>query len=705
MLTFGLNAILRQPLSFNQLLRVDTTPVTNLKVQKQADTIILYRHKGKFYILSKNVKGGGFLKTKYLLVIMLLLIIIIASGCSSQVKPSVTYGSLQVKANIPSELLTRLQFASTNLTLSTIRITITKDTEWNQKVIDFTSNPNPLVFDKLSRGDWTITATVKDTDGYTIYSGTSTATVLPGSTTSAQIELAFVPGDLDVNITYPADCGITAGSLTLTNLCNPAANITQNLTLNTTTNTTSTNFTHLQSTTWPIDIIFTNDAGTNVAIGSGYVDVLPGRKTTANINVAPNQGALDISITFKTTVPKAPTGLKLFFQDFTHTAVIVTWASNPEANIKGYLVYRSTGENGEKILLTHSLVTKANYTDPIPISLTTYTYWIQAFNTDNYGSSLSTPASIMPDASYYRKIAFIEGTNLSIISGDGTGKKTLVSQYSCKELSWSPDGNKLLYTANQNGSYEIFTINPDGTGKQRVFASSSNSVNPVWSPDGTKIAFVLNYSSLYVINADGSNPTFLTNASTDGLTWSPDSTKLAFCSNGGLNLINVDGSGETVLFKNLSTYESRPLWSPDGSKIAFLLTQDDKIDLYVINPDGTGLQNLSNSQEVEKDPVWAPRGSKLAFTSYRDGNYEIYTVNADGSELKNISNNDGADRYPHWSWDADKIAFVSNRDNSNSIYVMYDDGTGQAKLPNTMVYPDSTPDPLSWQPGSPWGPY
>ena len=84
--------------------------------------------------------------------------------------------------------------------------------------------------------------------------------------------------------------------------------------------------------------------------------------------------------------------------------------------------------------------------------------------------------------------------------------------------SWSPDGTKIAVASNRDGNWEIYVVNADGSGSQRLTNNSATDLRPRWSPDGTKIAFQTNRNGnqeIYSMNPDGTGQTNLTNNSAD----------------------------------------------------------------------------------------------------------------------------------------------------------------------------------------------
>jgi TolB protein len=140
---------------------------------------------------------------------------------------------------------------------------------------------------------------------------------------------------------------------------------------------------------------------------------------------------------------------------------------------------------------------------------------------------------------------------------------------------------------------------------------------------------------------------------------------------------------------NTTTLNITPVWSPDNQAIAYTSyrpsgqfgTYQDIIVSYIQTGDRTTPANGS-PQRQNYLPIYSPDGSRIAFTSNRDGNPEIYVMNRDGSNLRRMTNNPAIDVTPTWSPSGDQIAWVSDRTGSPHIYVMNVDGTGVRQLIN-----------------------
>ena len=266
-------------------------------------------------------------------------------------------------------------------------------------------------------------------------------------------------------------------------------------------------------------------------------------------------------------------------------------------------------------------------------------------------------------------------------------------------------GDIAFSTNRDNGDFEIYVTNLDGTEQTRLTNSTGSDTNPRWSKDGSKIVFAsirggVNLSQIYMMNADGSNQQRLTDPVFGGSfpAISPDGTKIAYnssdgnsSSNAGIYTMNADGSNRKRLGSAIG--DGQPVFSHDGNKIVFRSSRTGDDEIYVMNVDGTNQVRLTNETFSDDSPDWSPDGSKIVFMSARNGEKGIYIMNADGSNPTRLTApaSPDFDAAPSFNSDGSKIVFSRRAGGiSTRIYTMNINGTGVLALPGTGS--NSNPD-------------
>ncbi|HSK70137.1 MAG TPA: carboxypeptidase regulatory-like domain-containing protein [Pyrinomonadaceae bacterium] len=255
---------------------------------------------------------------------------------------------------------------------------------------------------------------------------------------------------------------------------------------------------------------------------------------------------------------------------------------------------------------------------------------------------------------FARENSFTESqTEIFNIDDEGFGLER-VTTTSASEMHpvWSPNGRKLAYISGTSGNFQLYVMDFNGSNNKRIVGSMAVG-DFDWSPDGGKIVFV-GYegggANIYTVNSDGSGIQRITNTTTGNYNpnWSPDGTKIAFARNGRIFTMNPDGSDAKRITNSTSTIsEDEPDWSPDGSEIVFVGSNGSEPRIYLVRIDGTNLRRLTAENERENSPAWSLDGTRIAYL--RGGvSGNIYTVNIDGSGRRQITDSNLRKYSPTW---------------------------------------------------------
>jgi Tol biopolymer transport system component len=255
----------------------------------------------------------------------------------------------------------------------------------------------------------------------------------------------------------------------------------------------------------------------------------------------------------------------------------------------------------------------------------------------------------------------------------------------------------IAFESQRDGIIDIYVMTTDGSEVINVTNHTAVDGDAAWSPDGSKLAFASmrdGNTEIYVMDVDGSNVIRLTDD--PGIdrfpSWSPDGGTLAFSSNrdGSFQIyrMDVDGSNPQPLTAHEAS-DVEPVWLPDGSKIVFCSNRDawpGNSDIWTMNPDGTGLVNLTNDPTSFDCAPGSVTGStesgpRISFVSDRaEGNLSIYTMDIDGSNVWRVTSDPGDDLDSSWNGSGATLVFDSNRGGTWDIYTIEEAGTNLKRL-------------------------
>jgi Tol biopolymer transport system component len=276
-----------------------------------------------------------------------------------------------------------------------------------------------------------------------------------------------------------------------------------------------------------------------------------------------------------------------------------------------------------------------------------YIYDVNSKTTTNI---TKTPDAAEFDYLFYHnraKILFYYYGEYYSMNTDGSQKSKLSDSELIYNVDLSPDDKTIVYRVNKN----LYLANADGTNRRQLTSDNVDYYHLKWSGDGQKIACA-RYNKIYTVTLDGKAENIC-----DGYFyyWSPDSKEVVYKKSGGVFKYNIADKTETMLASN---YWNGAVFNPVNSKTAFTAWDGEMYNLMLCNADGTGQKSILRRRMLGA-PFWSPDGTQIVFVTseqYPDEN-NVGICDINGNNFRIINPVKGFCQRSVWSPDGKYILY------------------------------------------------
>lgn len=260
--------------------------------------------------------------------------------------------------------------------------------------------------------------------------------------------------------------------------------------------------------------------------------------------------------------------------------------------------------------------------------------------------------AVSPNGEKVAYVAERDSKRNIFIKNTGGGRTTIQRTFrnNVLDMSYSPDGEYIVFTEEQNNDYNILQIRANqGAAIQQISATSYRESSPVYSDDGELIFYTqgetvssINDYRYYIWSVNRS--TALKTQYSEGFNPSlskGDKDVIAVCRNnretgrGEIYTINLNTGQETLILSDPEIGYSSPSLSPDGKTLAIVGTtiatenRKENLDIYTVGIDGTNVTQLTFHPGHDVSPIWDPTGKELYFLAQRgntDGSWDVWKM-------------------------------------------------------------------------------
>ncbi len=246
------------------------------------------------------------------------------------------------------------------------------------------------------------------------------------------------------------------------------------------------------------------------------------------------------------------------------------------------------------------------------------------------------------------------------VKPDGTDPVTVVESADVLDApAWRPDGQQIAYAALHEGNWDVWVASPDGAETHRLTSSPDMESNPLWRPDGAVLSFKVAPAGTYSLTTENfmtfeaglASPTIHAWSGPQSVqmsNWSPDGARVAYTAEAVSGSSGVDrvsylavvsdvavsggtatATGDTLLSGALTLGDRGPVFSPDGTKVAFWGWDTSYLATLWIHHLDDGSTTQLTTLGFDTNPQWSPDGEWILFESSRGGDLDLWVVPAE----------------------------------------------------------------------------
>lgn len=258
-----------------------------------------------------------------------------------------------------------------------------------------------------------------------------------------------------------------------------------------------------------------------------------------------------------------------------------------------------------------------------------------------------------------------DGWDLVLANADLSQARVVSSQNTRTwEPIWSPDSKQFVIAASATNIADLMLFSADSGEGRQLTNGAGFEVPSSWNPHGNRIAYSatqeggVGVASVFEV-ATGQSTRIPTDIPLPSAKWSPDGSRLSFDGIGGRagKIWVADSTGSNAKPLTTEGLESQARWSPDGTEIAYVSRRTGTGDIWVAPVNGGTPRQLTHDIREDNSPRWSPDGKWIAFISQRGQQTDLWVVPAAGGTEIRVTDDVAEEGIPQWIGNSLRLAY------------------------------------------------